>query len=185
MGPEGASRRTSSQRQRFPVFPCFSLLASAVGLGARAAKPMALLHAWRKLAALEGQVTRRRAPTKATPIGITGQLHFDFDSPAPPVPARPENQPRSRPRRRPARSLEPQFYPGCLGERPPPPRSGEQPLNTKRAAHFLGKRVKWLETVRHRPNSPPWIKTGGGFEYFESQLTWWRALLSEGMRDPD
>ena len=86
-------------------------------------------------------------------------------------------------RRKPARSMAPQNYPGCLGKRPPAPLSGEQPLNTKRAAHFLGKRVKWIETVRHLENSPPWIKTGGGFEYFESQLIWWRALLSEGAGD--
>ena len=95
------------------------------------------------------------------------------------------NQRRPRPpkRRKPAQSIAPQHYPGCLGKRPPAPLSGEQPLNTKRAAHFLGKRVKWIETVRHQANSPPWIKTGGGFEYFESQLTWWRALLTEGTGD--
>jgi len=87
--------------------------------------------------------------------------------------------------RAPARSSSPQFHPGCLGKRPPAPESGEPPLNTKRAAHLLGKRVKWLETVRHQPNSPPWIKTGGGFDYFESQLNWWRAHLTEGVGDAE
>ena len=83
-------------------------------------------------------------------------------------------------RRAPARSMAPQFHPGCLGRHPPAPLSGELPMNGKRAAHFLGKRVKWLETVRHLPNSPPWIKSGGSFEYFESQLAWWRAVLNDG-----
>jgi hypothetical protein len=33
--------------------------------------------------------------------------------------------------------------------------------------------------VRLKPNSPPWIKIGGSYHYFLSQLAWWRAQLSE------
>ena len=117
-----------------------------------------------------------------------GQMAFDFDAHSLPLkPARPRADADAPPRtvaqplrRRPTRSSAPEFYRGCLGKRPPPPTHGEIPLNTKKAAHTLGKPVKWLEAQRHRPNSPPWIKTGGGYEYFASQLAWWRATLNAG-----
>ncbi|MBT9444106.1 MAG: hypothetical protein IV086_00245 [Hyphomonadaceae bacterium] len=71
------------------------------------------------------------------------------------------------------------FWPGFMGRRPPPPPADEQPLNTKRAAHHLGRSSRWLELVRHSENSPPWIKKGGLFEYYPSHLDWWLKQLAE------
>lgn len=143
------------------------------------------------IAPWEDQMARRRRSVKGTATILAGQLTFDFDEkPSSGSPARAPvagltTSDKIILRRAPARSTSPQFHPGCLGKRSPAPLPGEPPLNTKRAAHLLGKRMKWLETVRHRPNSPPWIKTGGGFEYFESQLNWWRELLNDGPGDAE
>jgi hypothetical protein len=105
---------------------------------------------------------RRSKEPKPSPV-LPGQLSFCFDAPPPqPVP-----QPRL-PR-----------WPGFQGRRAPTPLPDEPPLNAARAARLLGKSTAWLESVRLKPNSPPWIKIGGSYHYFLSQLAWWRAQLNE------
>lgn len=33
--------------------------------------------------------------------------------------------------------------------------------------------------MRHSENGPPWIKKGGLFEYYPSQLDWWLEQLAQ------
>jgi hypothetical protein len=101
--------------------------------------------------------------TQPKPVEVLpGQLAFCFDPPA------------RRPQQRHGR------WPGFQGRRAPAPQPDEQPLNTARAAKLLGKSQAWLANVRSQPDSPPWIKTGGVYHYFVSQLAWWRAQLNAG-----
>lgn len=71
------------------------------------------------------------------------------------------------------------FWPGFMGRRAPAPLLDEPSLNTKRAAHYLRRSPRWLELVRHKENSPPWRKVGGLFEYYASQLDWWREQIAD------
>jgi len=77
------------------------------------------------------------------------------------------------------RSRDVKFWQGFLGRRAPAPQKGELPLNTKRAAHYLRRSSRWMEAVRHEENSPPWRKIGGIFEYYESQLDWWKEQIAD------
>jgi len=66
-----------------------------------------------------------------------------------------------------------------MGRKAPAPLRDETPLNTKRAAHYLRRSSRWLELVRYKANSPPWRKVGGLFEYYESQLDWWKEQIAD------
>lgn len=57
---------------------------------------------------------------------------------------------------------------------PPEPQPDEAPLNTKAAAAFLGKSERQLERMRHDPDGPPWKRVGARYDYYPSQLEWWR-----------
>ncbi|KAF0178329.1 MAG: hypothetical protein FD160_2351 [Caulobacteraceae bacterium] len=70
-------------------------------------------------------------------------------------------------------------WPGFKGQRPPRPHRDEIPLNTKRAAHWIGRSARWMELVRYNEGSPPWLKKGGQYEYYPSQLDWWRDQLAD------
>lgn len=70
-------------------------------------------------------------------------------------------------------------WPRFMGRKAPPPLLDEPPLNTKRAAHYLRRSSRWLELVRFKVNSPPWVKVGGIYEYYQSQLDWWREQIAD------
>jgi hypothetical protein len=116
---------------------------------------------------------KRRTTRKQAPVA--NQLELDFLAPASTAASVDE----SRAVRVTRRGRDIRFWPGFMGERAPAPAHGELPLNTKRAAHYLRRSSRWLELVRHEPNSPPWRKVGGLFEYYPTQLDWWRARIAD------
>lgn len=115
------------------------------------------------------QRTTRKRQSKA----VVTQLELVFPVRVASSPGAQPSTPHNR------RSRDVKFWQGFLGRRAPAPQKGELPLNTKRAAHYLRRSSRWMEAVRHEENSPPWRKVGGVFEYYESQLDWWKEQIAD------